>query len=67
MEDKSGIVYILKNEAMPGYIKIGKAKDLKQTITCLDTSRDSPALRVFLRSTRNRCRICGVAPPFCFR
>ncbi len=38
VEDKSGTVYVLKNEAMPGYIKIGKAKDLKQRIACLDTS-----------------------------
>jgi hypothetical protein len=37
-KDKSGIVYILKNEAMPGYIKIGTATDLKQRMSSLDTS-----------------------------
>ena len=36
--DKSGIVYILKNEAMPGYVKIGMTTDLKQRISSLDTS-----------------------------
>ncbi len=38
MVDKSGIVYVLKNEAMPRYITIGRAKDLKQSIACLDTT-----------------------------
>jgi hypothetical protein len=28
-KDKSGIVYILKNEAMPGYVKVGKTTDLQ--------------------------------------
>ena len=37
MDDKSGIVYVLKNEAMPGYITIGTTKELKQTIAGLDT------------------------------
>jgi len=37
MEDKSGIVYVLKNEAMPGYVKIGTTKELKQAIASLDT------------------------------
>jgi len=37
MEDKSGIVYVLKNEAMPGYVKIGTTKELKQAIAGLDT------------------------------
>ena len=37
-EDKSGIVYILKNEAMPGYIKVGKTTDLKQRMITLDTT-----------------------------
>jgi len=37
MEDKSGIVYVLKNEAMPGYVKIGMAKDLKERMASLDT------------------------------
>jgi hypothetical protein len=37
MQGKSGIVFVLKNEAMPGYIKIGKAKDLKQRMAGLDT------------------------------
>jgi T5orf172 domain len=37
IDDKVGIVYVLKNEAMPGYIKIGKAKELKQRIAGLDT------------------------------
>ena len=38
IDDKSGVVYVLKNEAMPGYIKIGTAKELKQRIAGLDTS-----------------------------
>jgi hypothetical protein len=37
-KDKSGIVYILKNEAMPGYVKVGMTTDLKQRISSLDTS-----------------------------
>src|ERR1035438_8997823 len=36
-KDKSGIVYILKNEAMPGYVKVGMTIDLKQRISSLDT------------------------------
>lgn len=38
VKDKSGIVYILKNEAMPGYVKVGKTTDLQQRISSLDTS-----------------------------
>jgi len=37
-KDRSGIVYILKNEAMPGYVKVGKTIDLKQRMSSLDTS-----------------------------
>ena len=37
-KDKSGIVYTLKNEAMPGYVKIGTTTDLKQAMRDLDTS-----------------------------
>jgi hypothetical protein len=36
--DKSGVEYILKNEAMPGYVKVGKTIDLRQRMTSLDTS-----------------------------
>lgn len=32
------IIYILINEAMPGYIKIGKTTDLEQRIRSLDTT-----------------------------
>ncbi len=38
IRDKSGIVCILKNEAMPGYVKIGMATDLKQRMKDLDTT-----------------------------
>jgi len=37
-KDKSGIVYILKNEAMPGCVKVGMTTDLRQRISSLDTS-----------------------------
>ena len=30
-EEYGGIVYILKNEAMPGYVKIGRAANLKES------------------------------------
>ncbi len=36
--DRGGIVYILKNEAMPGYVKVGKTIDLRQRMSSLDTS-----------------------------
>jgi len=32
------IIYILINEAMPGYVKIGKTSDLEQRIRSLDTT-----------------------------
>ena len=32
------IIYILINEAMPGYVKIGKTNDLEQRIRSLDTT-----------------------------
>lgn len=34
----SEIIYILINEAMPGYVKIGKTNDLEQRIRSLDTT-----------------------------
>jgi hypothetical protein len=37
-EDSSGIVYIRKNEAMPGYVKVGRAANLKERMSTLDTS-----------------------------
>ncbi|MGA3373792.1 MAG: GIY-YIG nuclease family protein [Terracidiphilus sp.] len=37
-EDNGGIVYILKNEAMPGYVKVGRAANLKERMSTLDTS-----------------------------
>jgi hypothetical protein len=36
LSDKSGIVYILKNEAMPGIVKVGLTKDLKQRLLSLN-------------------------------
>jgi hypothetical protein len=32
------IVYILKNESMPGYVKVGRTTDLKQRMSTLDTT-----------------------------
>ena len=32
------IIYILINEAMPGYVKIGKTNNLEQRIRSLDTT-----------------------------
>lgn len=32
------IIYILINEAMPGYVKIGKTGDLEQRVRSLDTT-----------------------------
>ncbi len=37
MEDKK-IIYVLINEAMPGYVKIGKTTDLEKRIRDLDTT-----------------------------
>jgi hypothetical protein len=37
-EDKCGIVYILKNEAMPGYVKVGMTVNLKERMISLDTT-----------------------------
>ncbi len=43
MEDKTGIVYILTNEAMPGYIKIGKTTtSVEQRILELSRSTAVP-------------------------
>lgn len=36
--DDNGIVYILTNDAMPGYIKIGMTSDLKQRLSNLDNT-----------------------------
>ena len=38
MNDNQQIVYILINEAMPGYVKIGKTINLEQRIRSLDTT-----------------------------
>ena len=35
---KNGIVYVMINEAMPGYVKIGKTNDLEQRIKDLDNT-----------------------------
>ena len=35
---KPGIIYVLVNEAMPGYVKIGKTNNLKKRIKDLDTT-----------------------------
>ncbi len=37
-EEKSGYVYIFTNPSMPGYVKIGFAKDLKRRLSDLDTT-----------------------------
>jgi hypothetical protein len=43
MEDKAGIVYILTNEAMPGYVKIGKTTtSVKQRVLELSRSTSVP-------------------------
>lgn len=34
--EKEGIVYVLINEAMPGYVKIGRTSNLAQRLTALD-------------------------------
>ena len=36
--NNSGIIYVLVNEAMPGYVKIGKTNNLKKRIKDLDTT-----------------------------
>jgi len=38
MENKEGVIYILINEAMEGYIKVGKTTDLEARIRSLDTT-----------------------------
>ena len=38
MIDMDNIIYILINEAMPGYVKIGKTSDLEQRVRSLDTT-----------------------------
>ena len=35
-DNKSGIIYVLINEAMSGYVKIGKTNDLEKRIRDLD-------------------------------
>lgn len=43
MEDKAGIVYILTNEAMPGYVKIGKTTtSVQQRVLELSRSTSVP-------------------------
>lgn len=32
------IIYVLINEAMPGYVKIGRTSNLEQRVRCLDTT-----------------------------
>ncbi len=55
-----GIIYVLINEAMPGYVKVGKTEDLDRRLQDLD---DQPAssLRVLLCSEGGERYFRGVS------
>ena len=46
MSETTGIIYILTNEAMPGLIKIGKTKNIKERLQKLDTTGDPLPFKV---------------------
>lgn len=51
--ENQGIIYVLTNEAMPNYIKIGKTKDLKKRLSSLNNTSVPEPFEVFYASLVN--------------